>query len=260
MVAFLKASPSCASPVNREVCRKSTHRILSRCGTSTGGTLRGLEYERYFRIFILQLWSGNDSNFTIRGSTFPEAGSGCGGCFAFMQSWRGMTTVTASSTLGAALTHADAEVGPSQCCSPFEQTDHGELSWIRMPAAIHSIKVYSLLTCPSFNFHASGPAWTILSRLYHLLDVKNPTGARCQPHRNAWPFPVHVMLRASPPTSILTCQFLDPAMKNIRLVRETQLFIAKDTMESKNLRSRFSVVRQLGSALSKVWMAVLKVL
>ena len=62
-------------------------------------------------------------------------------------------------------------------------------------------------------------------------------------------FPVHVMLRVSPPTSILTCQFPDPVMKNIRSVTETQLFMTKDAMESKNLRSKFSVVRQQGSAL-----------
>jgi hypothetical protein len=152
MVAFLKASPSCASPVNREVYRKSTHGILPRCGTWTGGTLRGLEYERYFRIFILQLRSGNDSSFTIRGSTFPEAGwwmrwmlclhaelKRDDDCHCLIYSWRS----------------SHAEVGPSQCCSPFEQADHREFSWIRMPAAIHSIKVYSLLVYPLFHFHTS---------------------------------------------------------------------------------------------------------
>ncbi len=86
-----------------------------------------------------------------------------------------MTTVTASSALDMALTHSDAEVGPSQCCSPFQQADHGELSWNRMPAAIHIIKAYSLLTCPLFHFHTSDPTRSILSRLYHPFRHQKPT-------------------------------------------------------------------------------------
>lgn len=144
--------------------------------------------------------------------------------------------------------HSNAEVGPSQYYSPFEQTNHGELSWIRMPAAIHSIKVYSLLIYLHLFFISLIYFWPNLihplTPLLPLYTSKTYTGARYQPYRNAWLFLVHVMLNTLPPNSNLTCPFPDLVVKKIQWMAETQLSITKDTMESKNLGSRFSVVRQ----------------
>lgn len=65
------------------------------------------------------------------------------------------------------------------------------------------------------------------------------------------------MLGTLPPAPSLTCQFPDPVVKEIQLVAETQFPMIKDTMESKNLGSRFSVVHQ-SSALNKIWIPVLR--